>query len=719
MLAICVLHSLEAGHYAEFYPINGTFQNYNPVRRLLDGQIAYKDFQDYLGMGHLFVGAAATGLFGGTYRASLMAFSFLSFVGLASIFMCMGMAIFRKKEISVTVTNLCLLMLLIQPLFFENVLCGIDEIYYALRTALETGNSARYVRGMILPLSIALLSVFRYKSERTIINSVYIGLVAGFSFVWSNDYGISCWVCLAIMTFWVLLSKSRNIKQAVLGTFIEILVSIIGICIFVEIFTLGHLTDWFKAIFGTGGYQSWYYNTSQKSYYLYDVDFSYFMLIPALLCLIYLYWIFKNRASKESIIRHGIPAFTNMVSFCAANEYKMLSGQYLRDIALAVLFVNILFESIFFLGYSLKNKKRVAVIASSVIGIAWCISTFKEEFVLETEKEGVYIEALGGNAVSHAGDLLAAQQFLNGKNFFSTYASAQEVVCDKYQPSGTDYIIHVLGDEARKDYLQAFREEDFEYTATIKDTTNVAFSEWECWVQRANWFFYRELYDGWHPVYANSYELYWERNKKPSENYNLSLGEISVVDVDDSTKKIIIQADHSVDGVADVYIDYHVNKGGGIRAKLLYQRNLKVQNTGVLYKDPYYESNYLPEESQEYIPIPIVNGYGEVTLSSCPKRDTALSLNEVFCDRIFPVNYHYVEALSVIDENGYAYITVPNYEKYMEALKSAIKITVNSVEYKIDGIKYDDTNIVVSIITEGALNPEGNLLDSANMLRVD
>lgn len=51
LILICLLHSLEAAHYVNFYPMNGTFQNYNPVRRLLSGQIPYKDFNTYLGLG--------------------------------------------------------------------------------------------------------------------------------------------------------------------------------------------------------------------------------------------------------------------------------------------------------------------------------------------------------------------------------------------------------------------------------------------------------------------------------------------------------------------------------------------------------------------------------------------------------------------------------------------------------------------------------------------
>ena len=39
----------------------------HPLARLLDGQIPYKDFQDYLGLGHLFIGSLFYGKNGLNY----------------------------------------------------------------------------------------------------------------------------------------------------------------------------------------------------------------------------------------------------------------------------------------------------------------------------------------------------------------------------------------------------------------------------------------------------------------------------------------------------------------------------------------------------------------------------------------------------------------------------------------------------------------------------
>ena len=397
LLSVCVLHAAAFNHYANFWPINGTFQNFNPVRRLLAGQIPYKEFQDYLGLGHLYSGAITTLLFGGDYQASLIAFSFLSFAGLAMIALVLGSVLFQKKSTVLMITNIILILVLTEPFLYSNVLAGTSEIQGALNYAVSSGNSARFVRGMILPLSCAFFlaadRIMRkagiYKrvqdKHRNLIKLSLVGMLAGFSFLWSNDYGVSCWVCLFVMTFLVVLARTANLGRAVSGAAFECMVSILFLFLFVEIFTLGHFGNWFQSVFGTGGYQGWYYN-SAKSYYLYDVDFSYIMLIQAFVCLAYLTQLFRSRAGGQSMKRYGIPAYANMTGFCAVNEYKLLSGNNAREVALAVLFVTLLFEACRCLAILLKAdriKKNVTV-AASVVCLAWVVSSLKDEIVFWT-----------------------------------------------------------------------------------------------------------------------------------------------------------------------------------------------------------------------------------------------------------------------------------------------------------------------------------------------
>lgn len=716
MIVICIMHSLSAGHYANYYPINGTFQNFNPVRRFLSGQIPYRDFQDYLGMGHLYLGSILTALYGGDYQGSLQAFSFLTFGGLALFSLMVSMAVIKRKEIAGALTNILLIVFLVEPLFYKNGIAGTIEILKALECALAVGNSARFIRGMILPIAGFLLLVgfliykkfftVKFLKYKEILIYVGLGIVAGFSFAWSNDYGVSCWLCLLIMAFWLSVCRNRSIIHSIVSLAITAGTSIVCLFITVEIFTLGHFGQWFSATFGTGGYQSWYYNSS-KSYYLYDVDFSYIMLIQAGLAIVYLIELFVAKGTMAACRRYGILAFANMVCFCAVNEYKVLSGGSSREVALSVLFLNIVVESgLLFADLPNKRKATQAIlVSSSIIGLAWVIATAKDEFVFKymTDKEGVQVEALGGNLTSLGDDLLETEKFLNGEEFFATYASAQEVVNDTYQPSGTDYIIHVLGDKQRENYLDAFENGDFKYAATIREE----YTDWESWVKTANWFFYRKLYQSWHPVYANTYELYWTQNEEDDENLISSGFTMTVIDVDDSTKKIIVQCENPVNGTADVYIDYSVDKKRNRSSIINIQRMLKVENTGTVYAGggSYYESDYLRSKSAEYIPVPVVNGYGEVTLTSNPVRSTNLTLNQAECDCIYTVMSEYIVLQGIqSDEN---YFTVSNIAKYINAVNGINAVEFGGKEYTVN--RTEITEGEIRIYVDQSIEKIGNL----------
>lgn len=656
LVSLCFLHAVDAGEYVNFFPINGTFQNYNPVRRFLDGQTPYKDFQDYLGMGHLYMGAIFTLIFGRDYQASLVAFSFLTIFSFALIISAVGYCVTKNGVTSLVVANMMLVLNFTRPLFFTNFLVGDDVFLSSFNAALDTGLSARLTRGMIVPIScmlaLALMHLFaKIKCNMNIIPTVQIvavGLVAGISFLWSNDFGISCWVCLALMTFITAYCRTKSVRIAVSALALEMICAIISILFFAFILTQGQLEEWLHSLIGTGGYQSWYYN-SAKAYYIWQIDMSYYLLLQAALVLYYLYRLFRERGSEASIRRYGTLAFFNMVCFCAANEYRLLSGETLHEVPFLVLFATLLFEAIKLLsiltkGNYIGNKLSIFIAICCVVFLTF---TTKEKLAAEFErqKDGIYIDELDGNITSLGEDLLRTTDFIGEGNVFSTYASAQEVLLGTFQPSGTDYIIHVLGDSARENYLQAFTEGEFQYTATIQES----YSDWEAWIRRANWFFYRELYQNWHPVYDNSYLKLWERNSA-DETFEVKDNiRVEVIPVSEEQTKIAVYTDEGVSGTADVFIDYTVNKKDTLSSKLLIRRLLQISDMNITSSQNH---NYLGEESAEYIPVEVVNGYGEVVLTSMPMRDTYLELNSATCTRIFTVLYHQPLTLAnITDEN--------------------------------------------------------------------
>lgn len=688
-----------------------------------------KIFKIIWGLGHLYLGTVFTALFGGDYKASLIAFSFLSVFGAGLISAVIGYAVFGKKETAVSLSNMLLLLLLVQPVFFKNALIGTEDIYNALFYAVSGGNSARYVRGLILPIiCFVIMGGYRIgiriiKRQKEVMFAIGVGLAAGIAFPWSNDYGISCWVCLAIMTVVIVLSRTRKFFVAVGCGVIELLASVFGIVLTVLLVTKGNLLPWINATFGTGGFQSWYYN-GIKSYYLYDVDFSFLMCIQALLSITYLFLLYRNRGSRYALRRYGILAFVNMVCFCAVNEYKLLSGSDMREVALATLFFTVIYE----IGcFALKVLPKVReyktgfYVAVCLLCGAWLVSTVKDELIYykETVKSGTYVDALGGTMTALGGDLLTTAEFLGEEEFWATYASAQEVVCDEFQPSGTDYIIHVLGDEQREKYLEAFETEDFKFAATIKETYNV----WEYWIQRANWFFYRELYENWHPVYANSYEMYWERNEEGESNA-LGIGcQLSVQKVDEATQRVIIKTEENINGVADVYVKYAVEKTDSLSSKFVFMTLLKVKNTGKIFADnpevvrENYDYNNLRAKGAEYIPVTIVDGYGEITLSGQPHKNVKLVIDEVKCENIFGVTYDYIEVNKIISEESISIIAVNN-GKNLQVLKNAKAIVIDNEPYEIEEVNATDVIQIVLKKSESNKNISMDSLKNGNVLKV-
>lgn len=728
LVGICLLHAIDSRRYGDFNAINGTFQNFNPIRRFLDGQIPYKDFTDYLGMGHLYMGSIFTFLLGSTYQASLYAFDFLAILSLALIFFVVGNCLIKDKKTSLAVTILLVLMVIVKPYVYTNLLAGTKDVKAAVMAARSTGNSARFLRGMILPIVCLLFMVGQliYKNVvncvtkklenkpnnkekvnkiTSVIGLLGVSIIAGFSFIWSNDYGISSCVCLVVMCFLVVLARTRKISKAVLSLLVMVAGIGISIFAFIEIFTLGHFPQWFKFTFNTGDFQSWYYNPP-KSYYLFDVDFSFLMILQAVLCVLYLYKVFKDKGSKEVLNRYGVLAFVNMTGFCAVNEYKLLSGGKSREVALSILFATIIFELLFYFKKlnTSAYAKKIVVIVGIAVGFSWVFAEAMNEsvYTLFRNKEGVYFEQLGGRLKKMDKDVMRGHDFLNGDKCFSTYASAKEVVEGTYQPTGTDYIIHVLGDESRQDYLNVFKEGKHKYTATIKE----GYDEWEYWIQRANWFFYRELFSNWKPVYSTSYETYWVRNsKKENKENTINVKDcVKIVDAGEAVKKIVIDTDKDINGIADVFIDYEVDKKDTIGTLLVFRTMLSVRQTSNEFAtDDQFELNMLRKKNKEYIPITVVNGHGEVTLKSMPEANTTLKVSNVSCNRIFKVMFN---SLDIIDfrttkDKDKVVLTIDKIGRNEVIIDKMDKIIIGKDKYKVSKVKKLKRSYELTINTKG------------------
>lgn len=125
----------------DYIAINGTFQNYNVIRRLLAGQIPFVEYTVYLGTGHLLISSVLTFLLGNNYAASVLTYEFLS--SLSVVLLCYGFSAVRfpKNWIVPSFTALCIR-------FFSS--------HQVIESMLAGGNSARNIRAMIMPVCMLL-----------------------------------------------------------------------------------------------------------------------------------------------------------------------------------------------------------------------------------------------------------------------------------------------------------------------------------------------------------------------------------------------------------------------------------------------------------------------------------------------------------------------------------------------------------------------------------
>lgn len=710
IIALCLTRALTFS--AEFHPTNGTYQNYNPVRRMYAGQTPCSDFSVYLGFGHLILGTLVTTLFGGTYTDSVNAFAFLTYLLFPLFGLLLGRAILCSKTKVYTVTALSTIAASL-PNFIITIFDQTKGIFLqflnTINSNLVVGNSARIIRGSAPFFAITILiigarlvnKITIYKNlpdkKKSQLKLIGISIIGGLSFIYSNDYGISTWICLGVMLTWFIFCRSKNILRCIF-TLIEYLAISTGSALLgAFIITRGQLQSWIEQTFSIGEFQSWYF-ISPKSYYIYELDFSPLIVAQSILTCIYLFLIFNKKGNRESLVRYGIPALLNMTGVAAANEYKILSGDILHQISTIILFFTALFEIMNLSANRFKtkkfkspNKRRSITLAISLV---LCIVSITSNIIfvvneyssMQDPNTAKYFDKLDGYLTDRAEDLTQANKFLNGSKIWATYATAIETNANQLHPSKNDYIIHALGEKGQAEYLEQFKNSNFDYAATIK---NGFFSYGE-WIKKSNWYFTKELFTNYHPVFSNTYETFWEKNTDDN-NYVISGNNLTLKTevIDESTVKVILSGDSDINGIAELKCSYNVEKDtSNIKSIFNHLRYLNVQDTHhiKLYSQNTYNLPSSGENAE--LPVSIINGYGEVTLTSNPNESTTLDVSAISCGEIYSVEFSYLNVLNIKphSDNNKCIIDVENSPELKFIDKNIKEILVNNKPVKIDRI---------------------------------
>ncbi|MEM7736668.1 MAG: hypothetical protein AAF267_12855 [Deinococcota bacterium] len=519
-----------------FFPLNGSFQTYNPLRRILAGELPGRDFQTYLGLGTTYTMYAVFRLFGSDLAASEAATHLLHASGLGfSTYMLARLAGLRPL-----VATLASLLALVAGRYS----LGFTEfIFYP-------GNSMLGWRSILIYFTaFGLLQVSRV--PQAWLRAVILGATAGLQHLWSNDYGTSSLLVLSLgVPVWLLPCKS--VWQFVQRYTTYVIVAVVAFITVAFVLTAGHAWNWLVYNWRDVRHDQFWYFDGDKVYAFADIfvnrDWLVFFVGLMAMCILLLVLGWRRQDARAYALAYLLG--TGLVAWLLSTIGGSVSVRYAAPTSLAALgaavYVLLWLEQLLskqLRNYRLRSSHRqqaqpsqqslsqssqqllrrwslIALTAVVPIGYAsLLISTPAEPLVSEADLgRHIYVPELGGYVVE-----LYAESAILGRaiaseladtpadaRVFSTYSTALDVVAGASNASGHDYIIHALGNE-RDIYLEAFETANPHYVTTLRES----FSWWETWNRRLNWWFYRALLPNYHPVALTAYNIVWAQRAEP------------------------------------------------------------------------------------------------------------------------------------------------------------------------------------------------------------
>ncbi len=649
---IAISMGLNQSNEISYIAINGDFQTYNGIRRLLDSQIPYRDFTYYLGLGPLYITSLLQLIIGNNFQMSLFATTFLCY--LFSIITCIFIFKIITKKWNLSIYSTLLIFTTFQYHIFmkkisETYFPKLFPFFYDIFKISNTSHSYRPARAFVVVLFAIIFYLFLSKPSKLkekinqlnfIQRSALIGAIASPLILWSNDFGIASYIAFSF-TFFITLVRRKDIKKIFLGTILYSVSTLITLFFLVSLLTFGHFTDWLKTTLQTSSYQSWYYGNYGNATFLFsDITKTLNISILFLMIVWNIYLVYKHK--KDDALNLTI-LFMATSYFIAGYMYDLFSGSaelfiYSNN------FIFLILIALFLKGISYHFSKffnfSQAVPLITFIFLITVFINLGVPIYTRTQSNGIYNQQLHGYMQEHGNELNTLIDYTNEAQVFSTYASAYETILNQYQPTRYDYIIHVLGDDARKEYLNNFLEGKYPFVLTITED----YTYWEDWVWRANWFFYRELYQHYQPTYTIGYNNIWE----PSDDNSISTDQTTLSYEYLTPYQVLISINSSIEEnlIADVKLSYQTEVQ---RKSINPIRTLLFADLGQP-KEEVAGFNLPPQADEYYIPIEVENGYGSILLDLRPNDYGTININSIELVNLFEQSLNNIQSLEVIEQ---------------------------------------------------------------------
>jgi hypothetical protein len=456
------------------------------------------------------------------------------------------------------------------------------------------------------------------------------------------------------------LKYDKGIKEIMLSAVTYIMAAGVGFFAAICFITGFHPMSYIEYTLGVSGYQSWYYINSAGSVYAVKDLF----IKPNLSVLLALGISVLNvcrmfRAKEHRIGLRSIAAAHIFLALSIASLVYQINSTGMKRtylmIPLSCFAAAYIIEWLVWLidRISIARKyysvfSKVVIGGSAALGLACAVLLLAANNAAKGQKPllfptyesvgAVYNQGLAGYIPADMDySMKQAEGFLEGGKLFSTYASVIETSRGEFQPSGYDYIIHVLGNKARQNYMESFNSGGFKYVQTLK------LGYWEnIWVIPANWFFFRELYRYYEPVYEDGNNIYWRKsntdNRLPPE---MASGQIGIQHISDNEYLLTVSAESGFNGVCDVYLtDVRTafKKGFLTTGDFKKEIDILLDNSGMVLRNGLSPGSYFSIKDCDAvnIPITVAGGTGTATITAVPNNgNTTLTIGAVKIDGFY------------------------------------------------------------------------------------
>jgi hypothetical protein len=528
--AIAALRGLGLLYDHSLNSIDGALQTWFALDHFARGEPLGTAFQSYLGVTMVLALLPLFMVFGQTLFASTLAANVavvLGAFGSAYAIVWLARAVPKARRWQAAV-------LLIFAFYYAGRIVG-ETAGLAWPATFDPGVSLRPLRGALpfLVLPFFVLFVRRALRDRSgVVAGLSLGLVAGAGLLWSNDAGIPLGLALALGLVMALHRRLGLLARMLAGFGAGAAASASAILLAV---THGAPGPWLRYNFrDVAGDQFWFFAPWERSTRILGVGdlpnilhhadpLSAASLIVLILCVL---WAMLQRLRGRSAPVRG-SAFVFIGASVIGTALVPQIGGHVGAEYNAITFVLGVCAPLIVApagvwqraGGLLRRVRPRHITALTAVAAVAMIGTEGARLAASPARaeRTVYDPALGFFVTPAYAQDLAAMRTLaaawdaahvpQNRRLLSVYTSPLDIVAGTRSPTDVGSLIHALGPEKRTAFTALVAERKVAAVTTIAPD----YSEWEGWIRRANWPFFRALYANYTPIARNNQQVLWVR----------------------------------------------------------------------------------------------------------------------------------------------------------------------------------------------------------------